>query len=61
MLSWKDATILDPFNGAGTTGVACKELGRKYIGIEMSKKYCDITINRIKDTKEPCEADIFST
>ena len=39
MLSWKNSLILDPFNGAGTTGVACKQLGRKYIGIEMSKKY----------------------
>ena len=39
MLSWEKATVLDPFNGAGTTGVACNELGRKYIGIEMSKKY----------------------
>jgi len=61
MLSWKNATILDIFNGSGTTGVACKELGRKYIGIEMSKKYCDITIKRINNTKSLYEMDMFAT
>ena len=59
MLSWKGATVLDPFNGAGTTGVACEALGRKYIGIEMSKKYCDITIDRINKTENSSGRDIF--
>lgn len=40
-------TILDPFMGSGTTGVACKELGRNFIGIEISKKYFDIAERRI--------------
>lgn len=35
-------TILDPFMGSGTTGCACKELGRNFIGIEIEKKYYDI-------------------
>ena len=60
MLSWTNATVLDPFNGAGTTGVACEMLGRKYIGIEMSKKYCDITVERIKGTRPLGELDIFA-
>lgn len=47
MLTWKNSLVLDPFNGSGTTGVACNYLGRKYIGIELSKDYCDITRNRI--------------
>ena len=47
MLSWKNATVLDPFNGAGTTGVVCQQLGRKYIGIELSKTYCEITRRRL--------------
>ncbi|MHA1468959.1 MAG: DNA-methyltransferase [Candidatus Asgardarchaeia archaeon] len=59
MLSWTNATILDIFNGAGTTGVACEQLGRKYIGIEMSKKYCDITEKRIKDTRPLSEINMF--
>ena len=60
MLSWKNATVLDMFNGAGTTGVACEMLGRKYIGIEMSKKYCDLTVKRIKNTRPSKELDIFA-
>ena len=51
MLSWVGATVLDPFNGAGTSGLACQMLDRKYIGIELSKKYCQISVNRWKDAK----------
>jgi len=60
MLSWKNATVLDPFNGAGTTGVACELLKRKYIGIELSKKYCDLTIKRINDIRPIEEKDMFA-
>ena len=56
MLSWKYAIVLDPFSGSGTTGVACKKLDRNYIGIELSQKYCDISLKRIEET----EKDIFS-
>ena len=41
-------TILDPFMGSGTTGVACMNLGRKFIGIEIEKKYFDIACERIE-------------
>lgn len=41
-------TILDPFMGSGTTGVACVKLGRKFIGIEMNKKYFDLSCRRIE-------------
>ena len=40
-------TVLDPFHGAGTTGMVTLRLGRKYIGIELSPKYIDISKNRI--------------
>lgn len=40
-------TILDPFMGSGTTGVACMNLGRKFIGIEIDRKYFDIACERI--------------
>jgi predicted RNA methylase len=40
-------TILDPFMGSGTTGVACVQLGRKFIGIEIAPKYFDIACRRI--------------
>ena len=41
-------TILDPFMGSGTTGVACVKLGRKFIGIEISEEYFDIACKRIE-------------
>ena len=42
-------TILDPFMGSGTTGVAAVKLGRKFIGIEIEPKYFDIACRRITD------------
>ena len=41
-------TILDPFMGSGTTGVAALQLGRKFIGIEREPKYFDIACKRIE-------------
>ena len=41
-------SILDPFMGSGTTGVACANLGRKFIGIEIEPKYFDIACERIE-------------
>src|SRR3990167_5528421 len=44
---WGGETILDPFMGSGTTGVACVNLGRTFIGIEIEPKYFDIACRRI--------------
>ena len=41
-------TIIDPFMGSGTTGVACANLDRKFIGIELEPKYFDIACRRIE-------------
>jgi site-specific DNA-methyltransferase (adenine-specific) len=43
--------VLDPFAGSGTTGVACKKVGREYVLIEMNKKYCATAEKRLKETK----------
>jgi len=41
-------TILDPFMGSGTTGVACVQTGRNFIGIEIDRNYFDIAKARIE-------------
>ncbi len=45
-------TILDPFMGSGTTGVACMNLGRKFIGIEIDEKYFQIACERIEQAQK---------
>ena len=52
ILSWSNEndTVLDPFMGSGTTGVACKLLNRKFIGIELDKNYFEIAKKRIENT-----------
>jgi site-specific DNA-methyltransferase (adenine-specific)/modification methylase len=42
-------TVMDPFMGSGTTGVACAGMGRKFIGIELEPHYFDIAVHRITD------------
>ena len=44
----KGDVVLDPFVGSGTTSVACAELGRKFIGIEIDKDYFEIAKKRIE-------------
>lgn len=44
-------TVLDPFMGSGTTGVACMGLGRKFIGIEIDPGYFDIACRRIEQAQ----------
>lgn len=47
-----DAVVLDPFMGSGTTGVACVNTNRKFIGIELDKHYFDIAEKRIEEARE---------
>jgi site-specific DNA-methyltransferase (adenine-specific) len=47
-------TVLDPFMGSGTTGIACAKLGRKFIGIELDETYFEIACKRIEEAyKQP--------
>ena len=54
----KGDVIYDPFNGTGTTGVACLHLGMKYIGSEISKAQCDYSIERLEKAKETLNQQI---
>ncbi len=49
LLSVGANNTLDPFMGSGTTGVACANLGRKFIGIEIEQRYFDIACRRIEE------------
>ncbi|MDE5853915.1 MAG: site-specific DNA-methyltransferase, partial [Ruminococcus sp.] len=47
-ISPEDGTVLDCFMGSGSTGVACMNTNRNFIGIELSENYFSIAQNRIK-------------
>ena len=44
----EDALVLDPFCGSGTTGVAAKSKGRRFVGIDMDTQYLELTKRRIE-------------
>jgi len=49
----KGDLVLDQFCGSGTTGVACKNLKRRYILIDKEQRYCGVSKDRINNTQEP--------
>jgi len=52
--SWtnKEDLVLDPMSGSGTTCLSALQLGRNYIGIDMSKEYCELARKRIKEYEQ---------
>ena len=59
IISWSNGEdlVLDPFMGSGTTGVACQELNRNFIGIEKVEKYYDIAKERCKTVQTKLEVN----
>ena len=47
LFSYRNDVILDPFNGVGTTTLVAHQLGRRYIGIDISESYCKVASQRI--------------
>ncbi len=56
LYSYEEEIVLDPFNGIGTTAVAAEKINRKFIGIDLSKQYCDIAASRL----EKCTRLVYS-
>ena len=50
--SKKTGLVLDPFLGSGTTAIACERLKRRWIGIEIEEKYCEIATKRIEQERK---------
>ena len=50
LLTPSDALVLDPFIGSGSTAVACKKLGRQYIGYDINPEYCEYARQWVSDT-----------
>ena len=59
LVSKKNAIILDPFMGSGTTAIACIKQQRHFIGFEMEKEYCKIANARINKAREQTKLDFF--
>lgn len=53
LFSYKNDVILDPFNGVGTTTAVAKKLGRKFLGIDISKEYCEKALDRVNQITLP--------
>ena len=53
------AHVLDPFCGSGSTGMACKELGNTFTGIDLDRGYCEIAEQRIQATREDKRETLF--
>src|SRR3989344_4574787 len=60
IFSKKSETILDPFLGSGTTILSAYILGRKGIGIELSKKYINLTKKRLKELSRSISKDVHN-
>jgi site-specific DNA-methyltransferase (adenine-specific) len=51
LVSKQEDVVVDPFMGSGTTGAACMQLNRKFVGIEIEPKYFDISCERIENAQ----------
>ena len=61
ILSWTNEgeIVLDPMCGSGTSIVAASDLGRKYIGFDISEEYCELANKRLEMHKAQTDNDLF--
>ncbi|EAL6382181.1 site-specific DNA-methyltransferase, partial [Campylobacter jejuni] len=55
----ENETILDPFMGSGSTGLACLFKNRNFIGCEIAKEYFEIAERRLKSTQDTLKQNLF--
>ena len=60
LVTQKNALVLDPFMGSASTGVACINTGRKFIGMELDDNYFSIAKTRIENAIRENERSLFS-
>jgi len=58
-MSWIQGIVLDPFLGSGTTALVALQMGRRFIGIELNQKYCEMAYKRIKPYLTQQRLDVF--
>ena len=59
LLTPTGAVVLDPFMGAGSTAVACKKLGRHYIGYDINADYCEDARQRVSEMPDVSQQQLF--
>ena len=52
--------VLDCFMGSGTTAIACKEIGRQFIGFEISEKWCQVANDRLNNIDANGQISLFA-
>ena len=57
--SQSGGVVCDPFMGSGTTGVACRELGREFVGCEQDKKYFELAVKAVGESVDMRERGLF--
>lgn len=60
LYSWPGETVLDPFTGSGTTGEACMEIGRNFVGMELDAEGHAIAHRRISEAKFAADSKLFA-
>lgn len=58
-LSYKGELVLDPYSGSGTTLLAAKRLGRRFVGCEIKEEYCKICLDMVAENFNPSQEVLF--